>query len=111
VLQQAPCKLRRDEMIEDWPKDDLPAPGRYHAPPLARPSRSGRPSRPRRRRPPQRSPSLLATGKRSRMDRRPDVVAQHPTGAVRYPQIGQGSDAAGTEEAASGERPRVMRIN
>ena len=26
VLAAAPCKLRRDEMIEDWPGDDLPAP-------------------------------------------------------------------------------------
>jgi hypothetical protein len=26
VLEQAPCKLRREEIIEDWPIDNLPAP-------------------------------------------------------------------------------------
>jgi hypothetical protein len=26
VLEHAPCKLRRDEMLEDWPTEDLPAP-------------------------------------------------------------------------------------
>jgi hypothetical protein len=27
VLEHAPCKLSRAEMIEDWPHDDLPVPG------------------------------------------------------------------------------------